>query len=79
MLNNEFCFLKEPVGSVAPKINTGENIQVIRGNIGENVDILCPAQAFPKPVFRYAFRLNFIYGYSPLFWSALTRFLNFVL
>lgn len=49
---NLFLF-KEPVGAVAPKINTGENIQVIRGFIGDGLNILCPAQAFPTPIFRY--------------------------
>lgn len=43
---------QEPVGSVAPKINTAESIQLIRGNNGSSLNILCPAQAFPKPVYR---------------------------
>lgn len=44
--------LSEPVGSVSPKIITGENIQVIRVENGMMTDIICPAQAFPTPVFR---------------------------
>lgn len=52
MLTKSFLF-KEPVGAVAPKINTGENIQVIRTLIGDGLNILCPAQSFPTPIFRY--------------------------
>jgi hypothetical protein len=43
----------EPVGSVSPKKNTGDDIKVIWANLGNNIGILCPAQAYPTPVFRY--------------------------
>lgn len=43
----------EPVGSVSPKKNTGDDIKVIWGEVGRNIGILCPAQAYPTPVFRY--------------------------
>lgn len=50
---NNFCSqIKEPVGSVPPKINTGENIQVLRGDSGQSLNILCLAQSFPTPIFR---------------------------
>ena len=42
----------EPVGSVSPKVTTGEEFKVIRYELSQNLNILCPAQAYPTPVFR---------------------------
>lgn len=42
----------EPVGSVAPKFISGHDIKVITHPLGEPVTFLCPAQAFPKAIFR---------------------------
>lgn len=42
----------EPVGSVSPKVTTGEEFKVIRYELAHNLNILCPAQAYPTPVFR---------------------------
>lgn len=43
----------EPVGSVSPKKTTGDDIKVIWGAMSNNIGILCPAQAYPTPVFRW--------------------------
>lgn len=42
----------EPVGSVSPKIQIGDEFKLIRQKSGEAVNLLCPAQAYPTPVFR---------------------------
>lgn len=40
----------EPVGSVAPKITKGPPSDDY--HLNQDIAILCPAQAFPKPVYR---------------------------
>lgn len=45
-------FYPEPVGSVSPKVNIGDGL-IFRKDIGQTLDLLCPAQAFPVPVIRY--------------------------
>jgi hypothetical protein len=52
-LHELFIFSAEPVGSVSPKKNTGDDIKVIWASEGNNIGILCPAQAYPTPIFRY--------------------------
>lgn len=42
----------EPVGSVGPKFPTIENTKGFKGNSGGNLTLLCPAQAFPVPLYR---------------------------
>lgn len=42
----------EPIGSVSPKINIGDRYSVIEGDNGKNLNLLCPAQSYPTPVFR---------------------------
>lgn len=44
-------FYTEPVGSVAPKLNT-DKINLINFRLGRTSNLLCQAQAFPTPVFR---------------------------
>jgi hypothetical protein len=47
------CFkFSEPVGSVSPKINTGEALKLLKEKSGDALNLLCPAQAYPTPVFR---------------------------
>lgn len=50
---HNLLLVTEPVGSVSPKKNTGDDIKVIAAAQGRNIGILCPAQAYPTPVFRY--------------------------
>lgn len=50
---HNLLLITEPVGSVSPKKNTGDDIKVIAAAQGRNIGILCPAQAYPTPVFRY--------------------------
>lgn len=68
----------EPVGSVSPKKNTGDDIKVIAAAQGRNIGILCPAQAYPTPVFRYEAwendLLNCVFLSISLFWIALLVF-----
>lgn len=44
--------IKEPVGSVSPKVNTADEFNVMRSEASKTLSILCPAQAYPTPVFR---------------------------
>lgn len=43
----------EPVGRVSPKFTTGDKSRAFDANGGDSVTLLCPAQAFPAPSFRY--------------------------
>lgn len=43
---------KEPIGSVSPKVNTGDELNTLRREISKPVSLLCPAQAYPTPVYR---------------------------
>lgn len=43
----------EPVGSVSPKLTTGDKTRNIDIRRKQNITLLCPAQAYPVPVFRY--------------------------
>lgn len=48
-----FFFHKEPIGSVSPKVNAVDELNVVRGGASKTLSLLCPAQAYPTPVFRY--------------------------
>lgn len=52
IMNNFMITYPEPVGSVSPKVNIGDGL-IFRKDIGQTLDLLCPAQAFPVPVIRY--------------------------
>lgn len=43
----------EPVGSVSPKIQVGDEFKLLKVKSGEHINLLCPAQAYPTPIFRY--------------------------
>lgn len=43
----------EPVSSVRPKFNEGDEFTVMRARAQSNVRLLCSAQSSPAPVFRY--------------------------
>lgn len=42
----------EPVGSVGPRLTTGDKIRTADGNLNDTMSMMCPAQAFPVPFFR---------------------------
>lgn len=44
--------LAEPVGSVSPKISTGEDFKHVKGKSAQDLSLLCPAQAYPQPFYR---------------------------
>lgn len=46
-------FHEEPIGSVSPKIHDGDKANAMQREHGQTISILCPAQAYPTPVFRY--------------------------
>ncbi|XP_049290935.1 Down syndrome cell adhesion molecule-like protein Dscam2 isoform X40 [Anopheles funestus] len=43
----------EPVGSVAPRLTSGDESRKLLVQRDANVTMLCPAQSFPVPVFRW--------------------------
>nr|XP_017031909.1 Down syndrome cell adhesion molecule-like protein Dscam2 isoform X12 [Drosophila kikkawai] len=45
--------ITEPVGSVSPKIDTGEDFKHLKGKSSHDISLLCPAQAYPQPFFRW--------------------------
>ncbi|KAL9920274.1 Down syndrome cell adhesion molecule 1 isoform 6-T6 [Glossina fuscipes fuscipes] len=46
--------ITEPVGSVSPKINANEeNIKILRAPLNQATKLLCLAQAYPVPIFRW--------------------------
>lgn len=51
----------EPMGSVGPKITTGEDFKHIKGKSGHSLNMLCPAQAYPTPFFRYWLNIKKFY------------------
>lgn len=51
-LGNGFINFLEPVGSVAPKINTADKGNIATVGLGQNISILCPAQSYPIAAFR---------------------------
>lgn len=46
-------FSTEPVGSVMPKFPTGESGRSYTSNSHSSLTLLCPAQSYPVPVYRY--------------------------
>lgn len=52
----------EPIGSVSPKVNDGDKTGYMLREQGKPISLLCPAQAYPTPIFRY--------GLSPLSFEA---------
>ncbi|CAB3223434.1 unnamed protein product [Arctia plantaginis] len=50
---NEILSPLEPVGRVSPKFTTGDKSRAFDANGGESITMLCPAQAYPAPAFRY--------------------------
>ncbi|XP_034142438.1 Down syndrome cell adhesion molecule-like protein Dscam2 isoform X41 [Drosophila guanche] len=45
--------ITEPVGSVGPKISSGEDYNHIKGKSSHDSSLLCPAQGYPKPFYRW--------------------------
>lgn len=48
-----FCHqILEPVGSVSPKFNAGDELNIVRSKMTLVVTLLCPAQSYPTPIYR---------------------------
>ncbi|XP_068899443.1 cell adhesion molecule Dscam1 isoform X37 [Tenebrio molitor] len=45
--------ITEPIGSVLPKFPTTDISRTFKGHLGESLTLLCPAQAFPVPRYRW--------------------------
>lgn len=54
--------IPEPVASVSPKIHTGDEFKMIKQKSDESLSLLCPAQSYPTPIFRYGFSLSAYIG-----------------
>lgn len=45
-------FASEPMGKVSPKFPSLEKSRLFNYDSNQSVALLCPAQAFPAPMFR---------------------------
>nr|XP_036670166.1 Down syndrome cell adhesion molecule-like protein Dscam2 isoform X26 [Drosophila suzukii] len=45
--------ITEPVGSVAPKVDTRDEFTFARTRMGASKALICPAQSYPMPFFRW--------------------------
>ncbi|XP_073812138.1 Down syndrome cell adhesion molecule 1 isoform X13 [Musca autumnalis] len=45
--------ITEPMGSVSPKVSTGEDVKHTKVALDGSLSLICPAQAFPTPYFRW--------------------------
>ncbi|XP_040165879.1 Down syndrome cell adhesion molecule-like protein Dscam2 isoform X29 [Anopheles arabiensis] len=45
--------ITEPIGSVAPRLTSGDAMRVQVERVTANATLLCPAQSFPVPAFRW--------------------------
>lgn len=52
-------YFSEPVASVGPKINAYDELTKVRGRNATDVTLLCPAQSYPVPLFRYSSTIQF--------------------
>jgi hypothetical protein len=48
----EIEFLAEPVGTRVPKFSSDNKSGHFYRMVSQNIDLLCPAQAFPIPHFK---------------------------
>ncbi|KAM8712137.1 hypothetical protein ACLKA7_012632 [Drosophila subpalustris] len=61
------CLHLEPVGSVAPKVDIKDEINYARAALNQSLAIVCPAQSYPVPSFRYVpFQHSALWGF---FWE----------
>jgi len=57
-------FIVEPVGSVRPKIVSADKYKVVESATSDNATLLCPAQSYPVPSYRYYFNtLSFCFTF----------------
>jgi len=47
-----FPFFPEPVGSIGPRLTSGDESRILRVYLAASATLLCPAQAYPVPFFR---------------------------
>lgn len=50
--------ISEPVGSVAPKVEIKDKVGIFLGKLSESLALLCPAQSYPVPLYRYIITKN---------------------
>lgn len=49
---NNVTFAPEPMGKVSPKFPSLEKSRLFNFETNQTISVLCPAQAFPTPMFR---------------------------
>ena len=59
-------FVSEPVGTVLPKFPTTDNSRGFVSRDGDSVTLLCPAQGFPVPLYRYGIDISVVLLVEPL-------------
>lgn len=50
------------MGRVSPKFPTGDISRTFVASMGDGVPLLCPAQGFPAPAFRYISKFSIYYN-----------------
>lgn len=50
--NKKLMKFTEPVGSVSPRLTSGDKTRNIDIHYNKSATLLCPAQAYPVPFFR---------------------------
>lgn len=45
-------FALEPVGTVGPRLTSGDESRIVKIDCTKSATLLCPAQAYPVPLFR---------------------------
>uniref|UniRef100_A0A6P4EDH5 Down syndrome cell adhesion molecule-like protein Dscam2 isoform X42 n=1 Tax=Drosophila rhopaloa TaxID=1041015 RepID=A0A6P4EDH5_DRORH len=45
--------ITEPVGSIGPRLTSGDESRILRVYLAASATLLCPAQAYPVPFFRW--------------------------
>ena len=53
-----FCTFPEPIGSAPPKVVSKDKFEVVFVVIEAAANLVCPAQGFPVPAFRYFVFVN---------------------
>ncbi|KAJ8967480.1 hypothetical protein NQ314_002794 [Rhamnusium bicolor] len=68
ILLRDFWDKKEPIASVLPKFPTIDNSRSFKGMIEKSITLLCPAQAFPVPIFRpcYFLKSSVMFSLEPI-------------
>lgn len=49
----------EPIGGSKPQLSEDSNFKRLNRKVDDSIGLLCPAQGFPQPTFRFIFKIIF--------------------